>query len=368
MFCVAEICNIKKKGKKNMKKIKLMMAMFMAIALFAGMGVVKAATDVTVGNAANNTFTITRTVNKVTNPVTNTFTYTIAPDASNPSGGATGVPASATVVFNNQAPDAQSKVATQTGTIDLSGVTFSKVGDYKFKVTETASTDAINYPIDSTDQYTIQVSVRFDTANPTQKVVTINARSGEGATSTKLSEANLPFTSESQLSFIDIAKTVTGNMGDVEEYFKVKVTITNCPTGDTYKITGQSYTGTGVQTVYNCAQGAENFVWMKHNETITIGKDGTDGQIPTGLTYNFVEQDATDYKTYINGSSTDQKASGNLTIAATNSNTIVNNFDRDTLTGVFLRILPYVVIIAIAVAGIVYMVVKNNKQKLAEEE
>ena len=346
-----------------MKSIKFIMAMFMAMALFAGMGVVKAA-DVTVGNAANNTFTITRTINKVTNPVTNTFTYTIAPDANNPSGGATGVPTSATVVFNNTAPDAQSKVATGTGTIDLSSVSFSKVGDYKFEVTETGSTDATNYPLDSADKYTIQISVRYDTANPTQKVVTINARSGEGETSTKLSEANFPFTSESQLSFITLNKTVTGNMGDVTACFKFLVTVTGGQTGDTYKVNG----GTCENNPTTYTVGQTNYVYLKSGESINFGKDGNDGQIPTGFTYQIVEQDATDYTTTIGNSATPSKDTGSQQVAATNTVSFTNNYDEDTLTGVFLKILPYVVIIAIAVAGIVCMVVRNNKQKLAEEE
>ena len=349
-----------------MKNIKFIMTLFVAVAMFAGIGFVNAATPVTVGNAANNTFTITRTVSHVSNNVSNTFTYTITPDSNNPSGGATGVPTTATVVFTNQAPDAQTKTATQTGTINLSEAVFTKVGDYKYTVTETGSTDATNYPLAS-ESYTIQVSVRFDTANPSQKVVTINAKDSQG---TKLSTANLPFSSESQLASIAISKTVTGNMGDIEQYFKVKLNIAGT-SGDVYTITGQSYQGQDVETTYTVGKTGDQYIYIKHGETVYIGKDGNDGQIRTGVTYSFTEDgtgEAALYETKINGSTTPSKSSGNLTVATTNSNTIVNDYDEPTMTGVFLKILPYVVIVAIAVAGIVYMVVRNNKQKLAEEE
>ena len=341
-----------------MKSIKFMMAML--ISVFTGIGIVKAA-DASAATVQPNKFTITRTINNVTNAVTNTFTYTITPDADNPSGGATGVPTSATVVFNNVTPT-QSNTAVQTGEIDLSGASFSKVGNYKFLVTETASTKASNYPVDSTDKYVIQVSVRFDTTNPTEKVLTINATSGEGTSATKLSTANFPFASGSSLSYLSLTKQVSGNMADMEKCFKFKVNV-NGGGSATYIVNGQTCDEAST-TVQN-----GGYVYVKHGETITIGKNGNDGQLPIGATYTLVEEDADDYATTITGATssgaTNKTAQG--TIGAINSITFNNTWDEDTLTGIFLKVLPYVVVIAIAVAGIVYMVVKNKKDKLVEE-
>ena len=84
-----------------MKKVKLMLAMIMATILFGGFGLadVYAVSGSIAAGATNNPITISRTITGLTNNVSNTFTYDITPAGTYT--GVSGMPNSATVVFNN---------------------------------------------------------------------------------------------------------------------------------------------------------------------------------------------------------------------------------------------------------------------------
>ena len=356
-----------------MKKLKLFMAAMIAAITFAGMSGVSAAAQAIDGSAATgaHSFTITREVHNVTNPVTNTFTYTIAAE-SGPAGGVTGAPTTATVAFSAVSPS--DGVATQTGTIDFANAHFTKNGDYVWTVTETASTDGTNYPVDASHTYKIKASVRNSqttnlSPNQTKSLVFFRLDSN-GA---KLGDNDkMLFTSESQFEHITVSKEVTGAMGDVDQYFDVVVSVDGTP-GDSYTISGQTASGApSVCTVASGATSCSATIKIKHSETVTIGSNGGVDQIPVGTHYTVSEAVPTDYIGTVNGGTAtpagSTATSGQKTVNTTsNANTIVNNYEGETVTGVFLRVLPYIVIVAMAIAGVIYLIVRNKKQKEAEE-
>lgn len=183
----------------------------------------------------------------------------------------------------------------------------------------------------------------------------------------KADTKSLKFTKESSLTNISVTATVSGNMADVDEYFKVKVII-NGETGDTYTITGQdstvNYKGSTITPSTTYRVGEDNYVYLKHGQTITIGNDGTDNQIKSGITYQFIEQDAEEYITSVNSSSTDSKDTGVLTTTSEdneNNNTFLNKYERSTLTGIMVTVLPYIIIVALALGGIAYMIIRSRK-------
>ena len=364
-----------------MKKLaKLALSLVAAVGVFFGVqNVFAATTTISANNNSTQTWTITRHVNDVTNPVTATFGYTITADADNP---ATVNLSSVTptVVFNAVSPT--NGTATQTGILDMSSVVFSEVGDYEFVVSETSVTPTGAYPLD-TDVYHIFVSVRYEVdANNVPDNDTLVATLVEQAykndnTSAQGKEA-IVFESSPSRTAIEISKGVTGNLASTSEYFKVLVDIAGGTNGDTYAISGQSYTGTGVQTVYTVGQ--TNYVWLKHGETITIGKVTVNGkeiyQVPIGVNYTLTEQDATDYDTYIDGSTTTAKATtGKQTaeldynsqtqvysIPDENKTAFVNNKEADVITGIFINIFPFIVLVALAAAG-VYAIRKSAQAR-----
>ncbi len=320
-----------------------------------------AATNAEITNTNDpHALTITRNVKDVTNPVTNTFGYTITADTNNP-GTVTGYPTTASIAFNAVEPNSTSHIATQTTPLDFSGATFSELGDYKFVVREVSSTDSTTYPA-STDYYTVLVSVRneLDANNkPTGNLVaTLVSQALVNDTTEK---ADIVFPADSKFSKMSVSKSVTGDLADTEEYFKFKVNI-NGTTGDKYVISGQdatvTYGGASVSTSTTYTVGQDNYIYLKDGQTATIGyiENGELCQIPIGTTYSIVEQGATDYKTYVDGSTTNSKSSASKTIkqsALENGTSIVNNKETEPLTGVLFSIAPYAIIVVLALALIV---------------
>ena len=346
-----------------MKSIKYLFSLIAVISLFVCFSSVNASDAIVTTDTANHEFTISRTINGVSNTVTNNYTYTITADSSNLSG-ATGIPTGATISFNNETP-ASNKV-TKTAKINFAGARFVKNGDYKYIVTESASSNASTYPVDTNNKYTIVISIRNSTSNIVEKTATIYGYSGEGASMTKLDDGSGPgsgttlnYETTADNTMIEFTADVEGNMASIDEYFKIKVTINGNP-GDTYTIEGQSYPGDDKQTVYTV--GEDNYIYVKHGETVTIGNNEDLKEIPKGLTYNFVLQGAEEYETYINDSPNNSKSSGNLSTSNDNSNTITNKFEQDAITGKYLRVLPYVLIITIAIVAIIYLIVRKNKK------
>ena len=173
-------------------------------------------------------------------------------------------------------------------------------------------------------------------------------------------------------SNIKINNTVRGNMADPDKYFKVKVII-NCTSGDTYTITGQdssiTYNGSSVNTssIYTC--GSNNYIYLKHGQNIIIGNGENDKIISPGTTYSILEEDAENYKTYINNSTNNSKESGNLTISnstPTNTINILNEYSSVVETGLKFRTIVYIIIVIISIVGIIYIIINkiNNKSNL----
>lgn len=338
--------------KKSLKKvIVIIMVLLLSITILNSYNVF-AATPITIASTDTpHSLTITRNIKNVTNNVTNTFGYTVTAASTNPTG-ATDEPTAFTIEYNNVIPNA-SNIASKTGTLDFTGATYTKVGDYKYTVQETSS---------AVDENGVQTGALVATL-VSQVINTADREAGK---------QDMTYPNESTFTNITVTNNVTGNMADEGEYFKFLLTIDGT-TGDTYTITGQdtsiTYGGSTVTPSTTYTVGATpQYIYLKHGQTATIGKNGELNQIKVGTTYQLIEQDAATYKTYINGSTTDSKDSGNLTTVKTaTSNTIavVNNKEAITLTGIFLDMAPYIAII-IVLAAVMFIFVKSKRKN--EEE
>ena len=167
---------------------------------------------------------------------------------------------------------------------------------------------------------------------------------------------------------ITLTNNLNGNMREADKYFKFLVTI-NGTNGDEYRITGQdatvSYNGVNVNTSSTYTVGSTNYVYLKGGQTVTIGlaQDGITTQVPIGVTYTIVEQDAEDYSTTITGVQGTTKTTGNLTTGATNNIEFTNSRDRAALTGVSFDEAAYIVIILITCLVITVIKIRNIKAK-----
>lgn len=173
------------------------------------------------------------------------------------------------------------------------------------------------------------------------------------------------FVNEYSAAPITIGKTVTGNMGEQDRYFAIKVTLTN-PDEKTspasYAITaGTSYP----EQITAITAGQENTVYLKHGETLTVEN------VPYGVTYTVVEDDYTaapysyDAASYT-GSDVEENVVNGLLDAAEENVMITNNKGADVDTGVSLTTLPYV-ITAIACLGGAAAVLATRKRKADAE-
>jgi hypothetical protein len=314
-------------------------------------------------------FAITRKITNVSNRVLNRFMYSIAADAGNP-GTATGYATQTMIEFVNVSP--VSNVATSTGYIDFSSTSFSALGDYFFTVSETASEDSVVYPLD-THSYKVVISVRneLDSNNvPTGKyLATIAANTVDSNGDKAPADGAHAFTSESPRTYIELSQTVSGNMANKDDCFRYEVII-DATIGIDLTISSNS-TCTGSSPVVNSGGGV---VYMKHGDTVTIGKNGLINQVPIGMKYKVYLSDAKGYQTtYYDGVASSDRVSPEKTVVeqtASDFNTknklaIRNDKYADPNTGILMNLWPFVLLVALAGAG-TFIVVNKKAKKNAE--
>ena len=300
---------------------------------------------------------------KITNDGTSnpeeTFTFTFTADRvtdSNANLTAAQMPAIADSTVTFAAGSATAAGLRKTVDVALSTVNWPGVGVYYYKVNETAGTTAgVTY--DGNTAW-LKVTVAYDEGTDTYYTafVTLSLADDDGDGITDVKTGG--FTNEYSAGSLAISKNVTGNMGNQNAYFAVKVTLTG-ETGKTYlasyAVTGGSYEENPAAIVI----GTETTFYLKHNETITISN------LPYGVTYTVVEDD---YTTEANGAydeaSYNFSDSGKKIDSASDTVTITNNKGTVVDTGIGLDSIPYVLLLAVVCAG---MLVFFSKKRAARE-
>lgn len=172
-----------------------------------------------------------------------------------------------------------------------------------------------------------------------------------------------------KLESITITKKVTGAFGERGKDFTFKV--------EPKDENGKTATGVSHSNLNN-GTSLESFT-LKHGESVTLY------EIPVGTTITITETGANDYKTSATGHSQSvtgsnprtftykvEERNGVATLVSTdtgaeavahNAITVENNFDGTPDTGVLLDTLPYLILLAVAVAGGVLVVVRKRKHR-----
>ena len=338
---------------------------------------VSAATGVQI--TGESSVTIMREVSGVSNPVTATFSYAMVPDDNNPASieGLDTVGVTMNAVVPNS--DGQARIEQS---IDLSNLTFTKVGDYKIHVHEVYSSNSKNYPVDELDSYKILISVRNVTENgvPTGELIATLVNQVEGSSGDKYGA--MAFTSEANRTSITLTKSLSGNAADTDEYFKFRIDFENATVGDVFTIFGQdsvvTYHGETIVTQTQYVVGQDNYVYLKGDQTVEIGSDGEFKlELPIGLRYTITELDAQDYQTYIDSSTAEGKISPRKTTAAmitdtrditsddpdVQNKTYFENVKNTTvMTGISAVILPFVGLALIGITSTcAYIAISRKK-------
>lgn len=167
------------------------------------------------------------------------------------------------------------------------------------------------------------------------------------------------------LNSMTIQKLVTGAFGERNKDFTFKV--------EPKDENGNPATGVSHSTLNN-GTSLESFT-LKHGESVTLY------EIPIGTTITITESNANDYdtkatnydkadnKTFVyevvneNGTAVLKSTGANAAEVKGSAITVENNFDGNPDTGVLLDTLPYLILLAVAVAGGVLVVVRKRKHR-----
>lgn len=356
---------------KNYKKITV--ASIASIALVAtlagGVSAADPTTTVVGGNVtgSDGLIRLTREISNVTNPVSNVYSYTVAAKAGNP-GTATGFPTTATAEFNAAAVSGGK--ATATADFNFNNLSVSALGDYYFTVTETASSNASNFPVSNTT-YDIVVSVlndlnEYNVPNGNYKAyLAASVKDGADKTDFELSTAAVR-------TYISASASTTGEASDANECFRYKV---NIPVKGSIAIAGDEYTITSTTTCTGNSEkavvGGDNYINLKNGDTVTIGLNGSTNEMPIGADYTIQLTDKKGYDDpYFNNvqqSSLTTPVRQTVTVSDSNFSTanqtaIKLNKNGSVNTGVILNILPFVLMAIGAGAG-VFAVVKTKQKE-----
>lgn len=242
------------------------------------------------------------------------------------------------------------------GSVHISGI---RIDDENVKVEEIISDS--HY----TTKYKVDSGVEVDRKEAAIPTTTLSANQSSGTTVEFTNTYSVP-----NLKSMTIKKVVTGAFGERTKEFNFSVKLEN--TTNPALLNGVEFTGVSDTDT------KDNFKLM-HGQQVEL-KD-----IPIDTIITVTEKDANDYKTSATGHKNSIKNSGERTftykveeeggVAVLKSLgedsegfngsaiTVENNFDGTPDTGVLLDTLPYLILLAVAVAGGVLVVARKRKHR-----
>lgn len=301
------------------------------------------------------------------NIVNNNYTYTIAPDPNNPAI----VKEMPEVIDLTLAGVPDDGVISAFADINISNVEFPALGDYKFIIRESASSDQINFPVNNEHEYYMYVSVRNKlgtNGRPTgEYIATLSSQVRDHDTGDKVEAM---FNNYARRGHITVKNEVSGNLANTEDYFKYKVDIIGAINGDAFTVEGQdssvSYGGETIVSNSKIFVGQDNYIYLKHGQEVTIGKSGNENELPFGIKYVLTEVDANGYVQYVDGvegNVSREKIVIDGSTGEENRVEFLNHKEGNILTGVLLTIWPYALALGIVVSLIIAKLISKKKQK-----
>lgn len=250
--------------------------------------------------------------------------------------------------------------ANKTGNISVFLPTYSKVGVYTYELKETAS----SYQGVTTFNGSIFLVVTVQNVDGQPVVVGVHTegKTNGGFDPSKKSDT---FVNTYSAGTLNVTKTVAGNLGDREKKFLFRVVFT--------KESGKTVESTISATVAGVA--ATDFIpsWAENKYTYTFelahGETATFTNIPYGVSYVVTENEAVNtapggdtpvYKTPDGYVVTMTDASGTVN-SASQTAAFINTKNGDVDTGVSLDSLPYLLMLAVAGAGLVLMIARKRR-------
>ena len=315
----------------------------------------------------------------------------------------------AAVVFKTTDNKEDEKFAAKTLTLDFSKVKFDEPGVYRYLITETGTNQGIandtgvtgeNNTFRTLDVYVEDYDAYYNSLNeedranytaPAGKELFItgyvlyngkndNAPAKTGGNVTKSTSYTNTYTTH-DLTF---SKTVKGNQGSKDKYFKFDVTISNAVAGTVYTVDLSNADA----TVASNSATKSDYIGKTNPSTITVPDNNTTvtetfylqhGQeinilgLADGTSYT-IEETPEDYvaSADVTGDTTDvtdeDKKVSDKGLTADTKVDFTNDRSGTIPTGVILSVAAPVVIGLAVLGGIVFLVIRNKKRESEEEE
>lgn len=309
---------------------------------------------VSVGAMAENPKTSSISISKTYNSETGvipadslTFTAT-AVGFVNAAGDADDVPENTPIMTGDVTfSEVDGATSTENVVLDFSQQSFSAVGVYTYRVTESSSTPVQG--VDYSDTVEFRVLVGYNEAGD---IVVQDVRFSQLENSAKKGGLTNTLKASGKDNALTIKKIIAGNMGDTKDTFVVQITVTAA--------NGRNLSGLKSVKVNDEEVPVLNGVFtitVGHNETYEITGIPVGAQIAVVETNKVGHQDLDNYKASY--ASTDDSAQ-NAVAGTAEMITITNTRDQSIDTGVNTDVLPYVMLMAIVAAGAVIFLMKRR--------
>ena len=247
---------------------------------------------------------------------------------------------------------------------------YSNVGKYIYTIAETeGSSQGVTYD-DTTITFIVQVGYDYENgklivveAAPEQPRDENGELMGEDKKDNQFdNNFDVGGTPDDKYTGLTVEKTVTGNLADKSKYFTMHVTLT-AQEGKTVNsfitVTGGSDAG-NEQTIEAGWTGTHDVIDIKLKD----GEKVSFKNIPAGVSYTVVEDEAHtqgDVNSEEGYTATYENKEGTVTLKATQEAVVTNEKKTEVLTGVSLSSLPYVLIVALVIAGAVIMMIRRRR-------
>ena len=279
----------------------------------------------------------------------------LSPDGLTPADVITGTPTIADVSYGpaDDFASATDHKITKTAAVDWSGVTFKEPGIYYWKVTKTADKGGAPQVLSNISPETYLFAFITD-VNGTLTA----AATGLSTTAELTAKVDLQDQYPATTADLSVGKTVTGNQGSKDQYFKFVISVT--PAGSaarTYTISGFDPAATVNASPYNDGAvqptspvsmtggtATEITVWLKHGQTVKIedlpyGSSYTVTETAEGYTATYAvtgDNTKTEQGDNASGSGTsvtDPSVTADTTVQFTNDKTVTPPTGIDLATG-----------------------------------
>lgn len=313
-----------------------------------------------------------------------TFTYNVAPGKAVDGNGTDpaifagiGAPTIADVTFaagdstqtGTPASDNQ-KYAVKEATIDLSGVSFTAPGIYRYTITETAgNSNGIVNQGNTTRTLDVYVTYTDDSATALE----VSGYVLQDGTVAEPTVKSTGFYSLYNTKDLVLSKTVTGDQGDRDKYFEFTVNITGAVAGTQYTVDlsgadddptvdGEQKTNAATLTADDGTVRATYY--LKHGQSIKVQGLTAETKYTIAET-SYVADGYTTENTVDTVKSAEALTTGEQTMGDT-GHTVVFTNNKDTggvvPTGLLLDVAPYIVLVAVVVAGLAALMLSKKRR------